>query len=102
MPRRHAVRAEDVAATVATIRLPFFIEMFSHASAECRRGRGEENERVTVRLFAIIAATVLADGPDIAAIDSVAVAVPKKIHAMVDDQLRPRSPHQPGNRKAID
>src|SRR5207244_1655982 len=69
---------------------------------DLRRGRGEQDEGVTVGLFATVFRAFLADGPDIAAVNRVAMAVPKKFHAMFDEPLRRRPPHQPADREAVD
>src|SRR5665213_3059628 len=69
---------------------------------DLRRRRGEQDEGVTVGLLATVARAVLADGPDIAAVDGVAMALPEEFHTVVDEPLGPRPPHQPADGEAVD
>src|SRR5688500_1104818 len=62
----------------------------------------EQNEGMAIGLLAVVARTAVADAPEIAAMDRVAMAPPEEVHAVVYERVGAGPPQEAGDGETMD
>src|SRR5208282_4658999 len=70
-------------------------------SRDFRTRCGEKDECVTIGLLDTVYRSVIADRPEIPAEILIAMALPKKIHSVIDNHVSAWPPHQMGDRISV-